>query len=133
MPKLAHFPSYNQNHWPACNEAIPEIEARPFFGRREYYSLVGGCKMIMDRVVVPTCSRKRMLKRIRQGHSGIERSKAIARGIMFWPRIDNDIEMFRMIASAAKSPPQANPQPWPTADGPWQHLHLDFAGPKYSK
>lgn len=28
-----------------------------------------------------------------------------------------------------QSPPQALPQPWPRADGPWQRLHIDFAGP----
>ncbi|XP_055527551.1 uncharacterized protein K02A2.6-like [Wyeomyia smithii] len=130
-PVLQKVIYYIQDGWPVRSKAIPEIEVRPFFGHRESYSLVGRCVMMMDRVVVPVSFQKSILKWIHQGHPGIERSKAIARGIVFWPRIDKDIDDYVRrcsdCASAAKSPTQANPQPWPTADGPWQHLHLDFA------
>lgn len=131
-PVLQKVSSYIKNGWPARAEAVPD-EVKPYFGHRESYSLIGGCVMMVDRVVIPKCLQKRILKRIHDGHPGIERSKASARGIVFWPRIDNDIADYvrrcSSCASAAKSPPQANPQPWPDADGPWQRLHLDFAGP----
>ncbi|XP_062704672.1 uncharacterized protein K02A2.6-like [Aedes albopictus] len=132
-PVLQKVTSYIKNGWPLRAEAICEAEVKPFYTHRESYSMVGDCVMMMDRVVVPKCLQKRILKRIHQGHPGIERSKAIARGIVFWPRIDSEIADYvrrcSSCASAAKSPPQAKPQPWPRANGPWQRLHLDFAGP----
>ncbi|XP_065092789.1 uncharacterized protein K02A2.6-like [Ochlerotatus camptorhynchus] len=33
------------------------------------------------------------------------------------------------LASKAKSPAHATPEAWPTPSGPWQRLHIDFAGP----
>ncbi|XP_055634261.1 uncharacterized protein K02A2.6-like [Toxorhynchites rutilus septentrionalis] len=52
---------------------------------------------------------------------------------VFWPTIDEDITNYvrrcPSCANAAKSPPHAQPQPWPRAEGPWQRLHIDFAGP----
>ncbi|XP_055590265.1 uncharacterized protein K02A2.6-like [Uranotaenia lowii] len=132
-PVLQKVKLYINNGWPTRSEAIPDTEVRPFYGRRESYSLVGDCVMMMNRVVIPKSLQKRIQKQIHQGHPGIERSKAIARGIVFWPQINNDIkdnvQRCSSCVSAAKSPPQASPQPWPSADGPWQRLHIDFAGP----
>lgn len=59
--------------------------------------------------------------------------KSVARSIVYWPGIDEEIQHFvrrcSICASAAKSPPQIQPQPWPKAEGPWKRIHLDYAGP----
>ncbi|XP_062698486.1 uncharacterized protein K02A2.6-like [Aedes albopictus] len=125
--------SFVQGTWPARCEGIQDIEVRSFFSRRDSYSVIDGCLMMVDRIVVPMSLQKRILKQVHEGHPGIERAKAVARGIVFWPTMDEDITSYvrrcSSCASAAKSPPQAQPQPWPRAEGPWQRIHIDFAGP----
>ncbi|XP_055620280.1 uncharacterized protein K02A2.6-like [Toxorhynchites rutilus septentrionalis] len=125
--------SYTQGSWPSRCEGIEDVEVRSFFSRRDSYSVIDDCIMMADRIVVPKSLQKRILKQVHQGHPGIERANAIARGIIFWPTIDEDITNYvrrcPSCANAAKSPPHAQPQPWPRAEGPWQRLHIDFAGP----
>ncbi|XP_055633543.1 uncharacterized protein K02A2.6-like [Toxorhynchites rutilus septentrionalis] len=125
--------SYAQGSWPLRCEGIEDVEVRSFFSRRGSYSVIDDCIMMADRIVVPKSLQKRILKQVHQGHPGIERAKAIARGIVFWPTIDEDITNYvrrcPSCANAAKSPPHAQPQPWPRDEGPWQRLHIDFAGP----
>ncbi|XP_055622468.1 uncharacterized protein K02A2.6-like [Toxorhynchites rutilus septentrionalis] len=117
----------------SCPSRCEDVEVRSFFSRRDSYSVIDDCIMMADRIVVPKSLQKRILKQVHQGHPGIERAKAIARGIAFWPTIDEDITNYvrrcPSCANAAKSPPHAQPQPWPRAEGPWQRLHIDFAGP----
>lgn len=59
--------------------------------------------------------------------------KAIARSYVYWPGLDEEIASFvkscQHCASAARSPPQARPEPWPSTTAPWQRVHADYAGP----
>lgn len=67
------------------------------------------------------------------GHPGIARMKSIARSYAYWPHIDEDIEQFTKMcvkcACAAKAPVKAELCSWPTPSGPWERVHIDFAGP----
>ncbi|XP_053685585.1 uncharacterized protein K02A2.6-like [Sabethes cyaneus] len=112
---------------------VEDPKLKIFHARRESLSVVNGCVMMEERVVVPEKYSQRILKQLHRGHQGIERMKAIARSVVYWPNIDNDIQdLVRrcdICASAAKSPPHFQSQPWPRADGPWQRIHLDYAGP----
>ncbi|XP_062713844.1 uncharacterized protein K02A2.6-like [Aedes albopictus] len=116
--------------WPSeVND--PEIKA--FYNRKESLTVVQGCILFGDRVVVPQLYQNRILQRLHHGHPGIVRMKSLARSFVFWPGIDGQIEAFvkqcKNCASVAKSPAHAAPEAWPTPSGPWQRLHIDFAGP----
>lgn len=97
------------------------------------------CKSIQDsalqsilvRLVIPEYFRKKLLKQLHQGHPGIERVKAIARSTIYWPNDDIGEYVGRCssCANARKSPPQAEPHPWQSAEGPWERIHVDYAGP----
>ncbi|XP_055527452.1 uncharacterized protein K02A2.6-like [Wyeomyia smithii] len=119
-----------ENGWP---RKINDPKLTVFHARRESLSVVNGCIMMEERVVVPKFYSQQILKQLHRGHQGIEKMKAIARSVVYWPNIDNDIQdLVRrcdICASAAKSPPHFQPQPWPRADGPWKRIHLDHAGP----
>lgn len=45
-----------------------------------------------ERVMVPLSLRAEMLKKLHEAHIGITKTKLRARGIIYWPGIDSDIE-----------------------------------------
>ena len=117
--------------WPQTNAVDPELKR--FHARQESLSTVDGCILFAERLVIPAQHRKRCLDQLHNGHPGTQRMKAIARSYVYWPSIDEDIAGYvkacRHCASVARSPPHTAPVPWPKASGPWQRIHVDFAGP----
>ncbi|XP_036341085.1 uncharacterized protein K02A2.6-like, partial [Rhagoletis pomonella] len=128
---LKHIFDYVETGWPASNNGNVELQA--FLNRKNEISIIDGCIIWGQRVVVPQVLRKRVLKQLHRGHPGIERTKAIARSFVYWPHIDSDIETLvrncNNCASAAKMPTKSTLQPWPKPSAPWQRLHIDYAGP----
>ncbi|KXJ81060.1 hypothetical protein RP20_CCG021245 [Aedes albopictus] len=120
-----------QNGWPQPEQIEPDIKR--FYARQESFTVVDGCILFADRLVIPSPFRKRCLDQLHQGHPGMQRMKAIARSYVYWPSLDEDIVGYvkacHQCASVAKSPPHAQPVPWPKPSGPWQRVHIDYAGP----
>ena len=59
---------------------------------KEELSVSDGVLLKVDKVVLPSSMRADMLKRIHEGRTGIEKSKARAREIMYCPRMNAEIE-----------------------------------------
>ncbi|XP_015265536.1 PREDICTED: uncharacterized protein K02A2.6-like [Gekko japonicus] len=59
--------------------------------------------------------------------------KALARGYVWWPRMDKAIEEWVQVCNQCQQsrpdPPTAPPQKWESSGKPWSRLHMDFAGP----
>ncbi|KAA3674546.1 uncharacterized protein DEA37_0009003 [Paragonimus westermani] len=106
---------------------------RQFFHRRDSLSIVDGCLLFGERVVVPRVLRDKLLNQFHTGHPSINRMKALARSYVYWSQMDSEIERFCQRCEecqlAAKAPPKCPWQPRPDAEKPWQRLHLDFAVP----
>ncbi|XP_055585498.1 uncharacterized protein K02A2.6-like [Uranotaenia lowii] len=118
--------------WPASSQLVSE-PVKPFFQRRESLSVINGCVMFQERVVVPHTYRKRLLNQFHQGHPGVVRMKAVARSFVYWPGIDGEIEDFvkrcTHCAIAAKAPTKVKLESWPIPEKPWCRIHIDYAGP----
>lgn len=85
------------------------------------------------RMVIPSKLRNLILEELHTSHSGISKTKSLARLYVWWPKMDKSIE--QMISSCfacgsvRASPPKAVNCPWPTPENPWERIHADFLGP----
>ena len=105
----------------------------PYWPKRLELSAESGCLVWGGRVVVPPQGRESVLAELHCGHPGISRMKSLARGLVWWPGLDKEIET--MVKNCNKcqqsqpSPPSAPMQPWSWPTRPWSRLHVDYAGP----
>ena len=92
-----------------------------------------GCVLLGSRVVVPPAGHKRVMEELHQGHPDINQMKGLARGFVWWPGMDQQLEnMVKSCPSCQvnqKSPAVAPLQPWERPQRPWTRLHIDYVGP----
>lgn len=97
------------------------------------FTIANGCLYRGHRIVIPTTLRKTVLSELHCGHFGIVKMKALARQHCWWPGIDRDIEgMARSCQTCmltANNPPKMTVHAWEPPSGPWQRIHVDYAGP----
>lgn len=133
-PFLQDICSYiKSGNWP--NEKSHEVKC--FFARKDELSIVDDCIMYSERLIIPKCFRKRILKELHKGHDGIERTKALARSYVYWPHIDDEIKQIikscDKCASVAKTLPKTTLVSWPQSTYPMQRIHIDIAGPVHNE
>ena len=129
-PVLSKVHNYLQQGWPYSEL---EKEFKPFKSRRNELSIMDGCILWGARVVVPPPGHKAVLEELHETHLGANKMKVLARGYIWWPKMDEDIEEVAKSCSscqqASPSPPKALLHSWEWPSQPWSRLHLDFAGP----
>ena len=126
---LSKILRFTKEGWPKKFDA----SLRPYWVRRQELTVEQNCVLWGIRVVVPKKLRQKLLEELHRDHPGISRMKAVARGYMWWPGLDQDIqELVKscQACQAVKHAPAAAPMhPWEWPPKPWQRVHLDFAGP----
>ncbi|XP_031349037.1 uncharacterized protein K02A2.6-like isoform X2 [Photinus pyralis] len=97
------------------------------------YTLSGGCLLFEHRVVIPPIFRQPILNDLHAAHVGIVKMKGIARSFVYWPGIDGEIEQVAKscneCAKHAHVPPRFREHHWEYPKGPWERVHIDYAGP----
>ena len=92
-----------------------------------------GCILWGARVLIPQPGRSLLLQQLHETYSGITRMKSLARGFVWWPGIDAELESLVRQCSICqlhqKSPPLAPIHSWHWPSTSWSRIHLDFAGP----
>ena len=87
-----------------------------------------GCILYDNRLFIPQRMRNSVLKLFHKNHSGIVATKSMVRSLVWYPKIDVDVE--RMIKECAlcqkqyTKPVQVYVQ-WPKPPHPWYRLHID--------
>ena len=85
-----------------------------------------------NRVVIPRAGQNLVLQELHEAHPGATRMKQLARTLVWWPSIDQDIE--NTVKSCAEcqtnqSSPTETLLPWQWPSRPWSRVHVDFMGP----
>lgn len=80
---------------------------QPVQGRLKHFeselSAVSGVLLKGCKVVVPSSMRQEMLRRIHEGHMGLNKCKERARRLVFWPGMNTDVENVIKNAQYARS------------------------------
>nr|XP_050031015.1 uncharacterized protein K02A2.6-like [Dermacentor andersoni] len=101
-------------------------------------SVVNGILVRGAKVIIPKKLRKEMLDRVHEGHLGVNKAKARARALMYWPAMQKDIEektskcetCCRYAYRQPSEPVLMKPVPL----SPWSRIGLDLcehAGVRY--
>lgn len=123
--------------WPTEKKNVPEI-VKKYHTFNCDLSIDEGLLFKNDRVIVPHSLRKEMLKRLHYSHLGIEKTKNKARGTIYWPGINKQIEemvescetCLRLQRSNDKEPLMPHEVP----KAPWIKVGtdlLEFRGKRY--
>ena len=126
-PVLSKVQRYTTEGWP--NTLSDEM--KQFKKLEDSLVTDSGCLFYGSRLIIPAKLRSQVLNLIHLGHFGILRMKQLARSVVYWPRIDDNIEeLARTCTSCAEhqnKPPKSANHPWMLPEKPWSRLHLDHA------
>ncbi|XP_036324968.1 uncharacterized protein K02A2.6-like [Rhagoletis pomonella] len=132
---LKKVSKFIEEGWPG-KLSKADAALQPYFTRRFSLSIELGIVILQtnySRVVVPESARTTVIDLLHEGHWGISRMKQMARRHCWWPKLDSDIEQrvsdCRPCQEHSATSPAQEFSCWPAAEGPWQRIHLDFAGP----
>ena len=86
----------------------------------------------MATLVVPPTGRTKF-KELHEGHPRVSCMKSIARGFVWWPKMDKEFEeVVKQCDTCQRTrhlPAAAPLQPWEWPQWPWIRVHADYAGP----
>ena len=115
--------------WVTSND--PELQ--PYQSRAAELSVEDGCVLWGSRVVIPAKGREGIISILHEQHPGVTRIKRLARGYVWWPGIDKQLEMAVRSCTQCQEhqrlPSKAPMHPWEWPERPWVRLHIDYAGP----
>lgn len=84
-------------------------------------------------MVIPQVAGEGYFQLLHANHPGMSAMKASARGLMWWPKMDSQIEEFVRYRQPCQCNRQSGPKApvhfWVKPDPSWSRLHIDVAGP----
>ena len=133
-PVLSQVLKFTLQGWPA---QVNDENIKPYLTRKDEISVQDGCLLWGSRVVVPPKGRTDVLNLLHDTHPGMSRMKSLARGHVWWPGIDKEIEEKAKKCSTCqvhqRTPQRVPLHPWEWPHRPWSRIHIDYAGPFMGK
>lgn len=115
--------------WPAAKNDCP-ADIAAYWNFRDELSVAEGLILKGSKLVIPQSMRATVLRKIHEGHLGIEKCRRRARSVLFWPGINNDIaqlvercDICRKYACKQTAEPL---QPHEIPTRPWQRIGTDL-------
>jgi hypothetical protein len=129
-PVISTVLRYCREGWP-LNKQDEDAEVARFRKIKDSLNYSGDCLLHGCRLVIPRKLRENILNILHLGHFGMVKMKQLARTVVYWPNIDDDIEsLCRKCSSCAEHqnlPPKAAIHPWMVPEKPWSRVHIDHA------
>ena len=79
--------------------------------------------------MIPLKYRSKILEDLHDQHPGMCRMKALARSYLWWPKLDQEIELevrtCHVRQASLKTSPSAPIHPWNWPSQPWKRIHID--------
>ena len=91
-----------QSGWPSERRRVPEA-VRPCWNARDQVHEAEGLMFLGEKSIVPDSMRQEMLSLLHESHQGIEKSKARAREVMYWPSMSRNVEVQSPGAASVQS------------------------------
>lgn len=126
-PVISKVLRYVKEGWPNTSEE----NLRHFRKLSDSLTTENGCLFFGARIVIPSSVQPQVLELLHLGHCGMQRMKQLARSVVYWPHIDEEIEkLVQSCTSCAEhqnAPPKPANHPWMLPEKPWSRLHIDHA------
>ena len=124
---LSKVYEYTLRGWP---ERMNQQPLLPYFHKRHELALENQCIYWGNRIIIPYDLRSNVIELLHDQHIGIVRMKMLARGEVWWPNIDIDIENNVNRCETCQihldKKVQVPLTPWPKCGSSWKRLHIDF-------
>lgn len=115
--------------WPIQKGNCP-LDLIPYWNYRDELVVADGLVLKGMRIVVPSSLQAEMLEKIHTGHLGMEKCKRRARAVMFWPKMNLDIENLVRHCSVCLRYKPAQPaeplKPHPIPTKPFEKVGADL-------
>ena len=126
---LQQVVAMHHNGWPNRRSSIA-TNLYQYWPMRTAISIRDEILMTGDKIVIPQSARQMMLDRLHLAHQGIQRMKAQARKVMYWPGMTHDIEhMVESCAPCQQLQPQNQKEPLiphEVPELPWLKIGADI-------
>lgn len=113
--------------WPSRRDVGADL--KEYWAHKDDIAMGKDILMCGSRIVIPRQFRESVLNQLHEGHFGIEKCRARARGSVWWPHIDTDIEnLVKKCHTCLKhSRNKKMPlQPTEFPERPWQRVGMDL-------
>ena len=128
-PTLQQLISVVMDGWPSERSKVSET-IKPYFPFKDEIVYCDGLLFRGNQIIVPKCLQSEMLSRIHESHQGIVKTKRRARGVLFWPGMNSQIEdaisKCAVCAEFRKAQPAEPLISHDIPNRPWSKIAADF-------
>ena len=125
-PTLQQLISVVMDGWPSERSKVSET-IKPYFPFKDEIVYCDGLLFRGNQIIVPKCLQSEMLSRIHESHQGIVKTKRRARGVLFWPGMNSQIEdATSKCAEFRKAQPAEPLISHDIPNRPWSKIAADF-------
>ena len=115
--------------WPMKKRSL-DRKLHSYWPMRQNINIQNDIVMVGDKIVIPQSFRRKILEKLHLAHQGVQRTKAKARKVLYWPGMGKDIEtMVEKCAQCQQLQPkhQAEPLvPHQIPDLPWMKVRANI-------
>ena len=119
--------NYCRNGWPAKQDVDGII--KPYWEVQGELTVGNSLLLYGSRIVIPRALQQQTLKKMHEGHQGIQRCRIRARNSVWWPEMSQQIQEFVKKCAICAKESRANLQPMIATqlpDYPWQRVGTDL-------